>query len=203
MLVARIWGRDVTGRDGMNDKGACWGRRHVIGAGVALVPWLARPAHADDPSELHPQPGDHLVFLTGARKGEIIKPEDLPLGGPQFQAYPKSPDGILRDGSRLNLLIVARFDPAVLSPATLANAAGGVVAYSGVCTHQGCPVNAWSDEEKMIVCSCHGSTYDPRDGAKLLFGPAPRPLPALSLKLDAGVLVVAAGFSARLGGETA
>jgi nitrite reductase/ring-hydroxylating ferredoxin subunit len=212
-LIARIRGRDVTGRDEIDDKEACWGRRQVIGAGVALAPvalaplglapWLARPARADDPSELHPQPGDHLVFLTGAKKDKIIRPEDLPLGGPQFEAYPQSPDGILRDGSRLNLLIVIRLDPASLSPATAANAAGGVVAYSGVCTHQGCPVNAWSDEQKMMVCSCHGSTYDPRDGAKLLFGPAPRPLPALPLKLVEGNLAVAAGFSARLGGETA
>lgn len=190
-------GSDIT------DKGACWGRRHVIGAGVAIAPWLARPARAGDPSEMHPQPGDRLVFLTGAKKGEIIKADDLPLDGPQFQAYPKSADGIVRDGSRLNLLIVIRLDPASLSPATLANAAGGVVAYSAVCTHQGCPVNAWSDERKMIVCSCHGSTYDPRNDAKLVFGPAPRPLPPLPLKLDAGVPVVAAGFSARLGGETA
>lgn len=186
----------------------CWGRRRVLGAGVglapvALAPWLARPARADDPSELHPRPGDRLVFLTGAKKGQIIKPEDLPLGGPQVQAYPQSPDGVLRDGSRLNLLIVIRLDPKEMSPTTQANAAGDVVAYSAVCTHQGCPVNAWSDEKKMVVCSCHGSTYDPRDGAKLVFGPAPRALPALPLKLDAGIPVVAAGFSERLGGETA
>ncbi len=202
-LAARSRGRDVTGRDETNDKRTCWGRRRVMGAGVALAPWLARPARADDPSELHPQPGDRLVFLTGPKKRQIIKPDDLPLGGPQFQAYPQSPDGVLRDGSRLNLLIVIRLDPASLSPTTLANAAADVVAYSAVCTHQGCPVNAWSEEQKMMVCSCHGSTYDPRDDAKLVFGPAPRSLPHLPLKLDAGVLVVAAGFSARLGGETA
>ncbi len=194
----------MTERDGMEREGACWGRRPVIGAGLALVPWLVRPARADDdPSELHPQPGDRLVFLTGPNKGHVIKPDDLPLGGPQVQAYPQSPDGVLRDGSRLNLLIVARFDPANLSPETLARAAGGVVAYSGVCTHQGCPVNAWSDEQKMMVCSCHGSTYDPRNGAKLVFGPAPRALPHLPLKLVDGVPVVATGFSERLGGESA
>lgn len=190
----------------MAERGACraWeaGRRAVLEAGLGLAPWFAASAQAEDPSSLPPQLGDRLAFLTGPRKGQVIAADSLPLGGPQVQAYPIDPkSGVIRDGSRLNLVILVRFDPAVLSEETRAHAADGVVAYSGVCTHQGCPVNMWSSEKNVLFCSCHGSMYDPRDGAQVVGGPAPRPLPSLGLKSEDGVLVVAAAFSGRVGPE--
>lgn len=178
------------------------GRRTLLGAGLALAPWLGRQADADDPAALPPQPGDRFAYLTGERKGQIVKAADLPLGGPQVQAMPIEPkSGVVRDGSRLNLLVLARFDPAALDGDTRARAAGGVVAYSGVCTHQGCPVNMWASDKRALYCSCHGSMYDPKDGAEVIGGPAPRPLPSLALAIDGDVPYVAGGFSARVGPE--
>jgi Rieske Fe-S protein len=58
----------------------------------------------------------------------------------------------------------------------------------------------WSKEHNAFVCSCHGSIFDPRNGAEVIDGPAPRPLPALGLKLKDGVVTVAATFSGRVGG---
>jgi rieske iron-sulfur protein len=58
----------------------------------------------------------------------------------------------------------------------------------------------WSKDQNAFVCSCHGSIYDPKKGAEVLFGPAPRPLPSLGLKVVDGVVTVAAGFSSRVGG---
>jgi rieske iron-sulfur protein len=181
------------------------GRRTVlIGAGLAVTPVINALASTTDPTELPPQPGDQFTFLAGARKGQVIKAEDLKLGGPQVQAYPADPSsGVVRDGSRLNLIVLARFDPAALSAETRALAADGVVAYSGVCTHQGCPVNMWASAQGLLFCSCHGSEYDPRNGAQVMAGPAPRPLPGLGLKLVDGVPVVAVGFTARVGPEQA
>lgn len=176
----------------------CYGRRDVLG--LALTPLLAGAAWADDAASMPPQPGDHFVYLTGMAKGQAVRPGDLPLGGPQTQAYPAAPDGTVRSGSRLNLVILARFDPAALTEAVRARAAEGVVAYSGVCTHQGCPVNQWSREQDAFVCSCHGSVFDPKDSAEVLDGPAPRRLPALGLTVAGGTLVVASGFTARVGG---
>src|SRR5262249_25581861 len=95
---------------------------------------------------------------------------------------------------------LVRLDPATLAEETRARAADGVVAYSGVCTHQACPVNMWSKDRNAFVCSCHGSIYDPKNGAEVLFGPAPRPLPALGLKVADGAVAVASAFSARVGG---
>ena len=146
-----------------------------------------------------PQPDDRFVFLTGPKKGQVVKVEDLLLGGPQVQAYPVSQDGTVRNESRLNLVILARFDPADLTEETRARAAEGVVAYSGVCTHQGCPVNMWSKERGAFVCSCHGSLFNPRNGAEVMAGPAPLPLAALSLKIADGDVAATSTFFGRVG----
>jgi rieske iron-sulfur protein len=169
--------------------------------GLALVGLLGRGARAaEDAAALPPLPGDHFVFLSGPKKDQVVLVDDLALGGPQMQAYPAAPDGTLRNGSRLNLVVLARFDPAALTDETRARAADGVVAYSAVCTHQGCPVNMWSKERNAFVCSCHGSVFDPRNGAEVIDGPAPRPLAALGLKVKDGVVTIASPFSGRLGG---
>jgi rieske iron-sulfur protein len=180
-------------------EGVRCGRRAVLGVGLAAAPWLAASARADDPTSLRPQPGDNLVYLVGPKQGKPIRSDDLQIGAIQVQAYPAAPNGTVRDGSRLNLVIVARIGYDGVSEDTRAHMADGVVAYSGVCTHQGCPVNMWSDERHAFVCSCHGSIYDPRNDATVLFGPAPRHLAALPLKSENGVLKVAGGFIGRVG----
>jgi Rieske Fe-S protein len=139
------------------------------------------------------------VFLTGPKKGQVVRAEDVALGGPQVQAFPMAPDGTVRSDTRLNLVILARFDPAVLTEETRARAADGVVAYSAICPHQGCPVNMWSKEQNAFVCSCHASIFDPRNAAEVIGGPAPRPLAALGLKLKDGVVTVASTFSGHVG----
>jgi len=181
-----------------------YGRRTVLG--LALSPLLVGIARAEDETSkvdsgrLPPQPDDHFVFLTGRNKGQVVEVDSLTIGGPQVQVYPLSPDGTVRNETPLNLVILARFDPANLSEETRGRAAEGVVAYSAVCTHQACPVNMWSKERDAFVCSCHGSVYDPRNGAEVMAGPAPRPLPSLGLKIAGGNLTVASGFSGRVGG---
>ena len=176
--------------------GPCCERRAVLA--LALTPLLFSAAQADD-STMPPQPDDRFVFLTGPKKGQVVKVEDLLLGGPQVQAYPMSQDGTVRNESRLNLVILARFDPADLTEETQARAAEGVVAYSGVCTHQGCPVNMWSKEHGAFVCSCHGSLFNPRNGAEVMAGPAPLPLAALSLKVADGDVAATSTFFGRVG----
>lgn len=193
----------------------CYGRRAVLGTvvstalgtvlGPTLAPLLIGAARAEDEAAKPeaarpPQPDDHFVFLTGPNKGQLVKVDNLAVGGPQVQVYPVGPDGAVRNETPLNLVILARFDPAALSEETRGRAAEGVVAYSAVCTHQACPVNMWSKDRDAFVCSCHGSVFDPRNGAEVIGGPAPRPLPSLGLKNVDGAVVVASGFSSRVGG---
>ena len=146
--------------------------------------------------------GDHLVFLTGPRKDQPARVEDLELGGEQLQTYPADPKGLVRDGTPLNLVLLVRVGDDGLDQQTRKLAADGVVAYSAICTHQACPVIQWSTEKKAMVCSCHGSTYDPKNSAKVIFGPAPMPLAGLPLKSENGVLIVAGGFDGPIGRQT-
>ncbi len=63
---------------------------------------------------------------------------------------------------------------------------GDFVAYSAVCTHQACTV-AYQDGN--LACPCHGSTFDPANGAAVVTGPATRPLPEIPVKVEGGEVV--------------
>lgn len=58
--------------------------------------------------------------------------------------------------------------------------------YSGRCTHLGCNY-AFDAEQKVFRCPCHMGYYDVKTGA-VLGGPPPRPLDALEVKVENGVL---------------
>ena len=109
---------------------------------------------------------------------------------------------ILRDGSLFNQVLLIRLDPAQLSAETREYAADGVVAYSAVCTHQGCPVSMWKTDAKALFCSCHAAQFDPKDRARVIDGPAPRRLPVLPLVISDGILTAGGGFVGSVGGQT-
>ena len=177
-------------------------RRQVLKAccGLALcAPVVARGDETGD-AQAPPQAGDAIVYAYGERAGQIIAPADVVLGAKQLLAYPMQPaTRRVRDGTRLNQLIVVRLPPEKLADETRARAADGVVAYSGVCTHTGCDVTDWFGDKLHFKCPCHESEFDPGDGAHVVGGPAPLPLAALPLKLVDGALVVAGPFEGRLG----
>lgn len=72
--------------------------------------------------------------------------------------------------------------PIVISQPT----AGHIVAFTAICTHQGCTV---APAGTQFHCPCHGSVYDAATG-KVIQGPAPLPLAAVAVKV-AGADVVA------------
>jgi ubiquinol-cytochrome c reductase iron-sulfur subunit len=79
-------------------------------------------------------------------------------------------------------------------------APSGYVAYSKLCTHLGCPVGLYEQELELLVCPCHQSMFNVRNGAVPQFGPAPRPLPQLALYFDAdGSLRSQAPFDQAVG----
>ena len=159
---------------------------------------IASPALAQPENE-RPKEGDLLVSVD-SESPVPLQPKDIPIGGPPMVAWAMDQVGnLVRKGSRLNKVLLLRLDPATLVGITKDRAADGVVAYSAICPHAGCEVDAWVDDQKILECSCHYSRYNPRNGAAVLDGPAPRALPALPLKIVDGNLAVAKPFTARVG----
>jgi len=60
---------------------------------------------------------------------------------------------------------------------------GDFAAYSAVCTHQGCTV---AYQKGQLACPCHGSVFDPANGAEVVTGPAQSPLPEIPIEVKGG-----------------
>lgn len=76
----------------------------------------------------------------------------------------------------------------------------GILAFSKVCTHVGCPVALYEQHTHHLLCPCHQSQFDVSEAAKVVFGPAARPLPQLPIEVDAdGFLVARSDFDEPVG----
>jgi len=170
-------------------------RRDVLLLGSAFVAATVLPAAAE-PADERPQEGDFLVRTDGPPTP--LGPGDI--SAPQVIAWPMDPaTKTVRDGSRLNKVLLVRLDPATLEQPTLARAADGVVGYSAICPHAGCEVTGWQADQLMLECPCHNSRYNPREAAAIVDGPTMRALASLPLKIVDGKLAVAKPFIGRLG----
>ena len=89
--------------------------------------------------------------------------------------------------------ILLRLPPGVRAPGPEGWTVEGVVAFSKICTHAGCPVSLYQAETQELFCPCHQSTFSVPQGAKPTFGPAARPLPQLPIGVDGQGFVVAKG----------
>lgn len=83
--------------------------------------------------------------------------------------------------------------------------ANGYVAYSAICTHLGCTVD-WDVEEETPTgnptdyCNCHGSQFDPYQGAEVVHPPADRALPQIGVSFtDDGTLALNSDFEEEIG----
>jgi rieske iron-sulfur protein len=197
-----IAGLDGAGADASSRPCACGGqttRRDIvvlsafIGLGVATEIDRALA----DPADERPKPGDQLVALD-ATEPAALSPSDIPPS--PILAWPMEPASkLVRNGSRLNKIVLVRLDPESLVGQTRERAADGVVAYSAICPHAGCEVNGWVAEQRILECPCHNSRYDPRNAAAIIDGPTTRAVAALPLKVIDGKLAVAQPFIGRLG----
>ena len=162
--------------------------------------------------DLGPLPGDsleHTAWKPGKRlvsdpAGHPIKAEDMEIGG----VVHVLPEGVENSPDRLNEEAKATAIIMRLAPEDLVNQradrkgwdVSGIVAYSKVCTHVGCPVGLYEQQTHHLLCPCHQSTFDVTRNCKVIFGPAHRPLPQLKLTTDAeGYLVAAQDFQEPVG----
>ena len=182
-------------------------RNTLIGA-VALAPLPAIAIFRD----LGPLPGDSLkntLWKEGERlardpDGTPIKASDVTIGS-AFHVIPESLNtletGKLNEKAKAVVLLM-RLNPEDLNPSEGREDWGynGIVAYSKICTHVGCPVALYEQHTHHLLCPCHQSTFDLTQECKVIFGPAVRPLPQLPITVDAdGYLVAQSDFLEPVG----
>ena len=144
--------------------------------------------------------GTYLVTDPGNRR---IKASDLEVGA-VAQVLPEIADPehrALSDvGKDAVLLIRLRPTEFNLEPAKLAMTHDGIIAFSKICSHMGCAVALYEQQTKHLLCPCHQSTFDVTRAAKVIFGPAARPLPQLNIPVDGeGYLIAREPFPEPVG----
>jgi rieske iron-sulfur protein len=197
-----VEGRKEAGCGGCGCQPLDGGRRKAMGSvlAMALSPLITPLQAADgDARGKGPEPGDRLAFLLGERKDQAISPADVVIGEAPTLAYPMDFASGKVLASRANMLAVVRLDPAQLSEQARAQSADGVVAFSALCTHYGCPITVRDPTQTHLVCNCHGSVFDPAKRGEVLVGPATRRLAMLPLSIDGDTLVVAGRFDGPIG----
>ena len=171
-------------------------RRRVIEIAVAGV---AASFAGLSFAETAPSAGDRLVLDDAEGEPVALRAADLKIGKPVLAfAFDKATKEV-RNGSRLQKIMLMKLDEADLNAETKERAASGVVAFSAICTHQACEVKTWIAKEKALVCYCHSTKFLPLEAGKVESGPATRSLPTIALKLEGDELVLAGTFSARTG----
>lgn len=136
--------------------------------------------------------GDALV----TEDGTAVSSDDVEAGA-MLTVWPEH-----SIGASDSQVVLIRLDPERLDPAgqTARLSADGLVAYSKLCTHMGCPMGLYQQDPDVLVCPCHQAVFDVLDGARPVHGPARRPLPQLPLDTgDDGVLRAAGPFTDTVG----
>ena len=202
-------------KDGVEDSGLGGTSRRGLLKGslitaVALAPLsLLVPQLGNMGADWNTSKFAHTMWRQGMRltrdpDGTPIKAADVTIGS----AFHVIPDGLneleshmLEEKAKAVVLLI-RLDPRDLKIQEGREdwSFDGIVAYSKICTHVGCPVALYEQQTHHLLCPCHQSTFDVADGAKVVFGPAKRPLPQLPIAVDdEGYIVAQSDFHEPIG----
>ena len=166
--------------------------------------------------DLGPLPGTALTTTNWVKGMRVvlditaapIRPSDIPIGG-IVSAMPESLPEIQETTGTQNarakdVVILVRMKPEDI--AKQQNPPGetwdyhGIMCFSKICTHVGCPIALYEQRTHHLLCPCHQSTFDLADGANVIFGPAARELPQLPITVDdEGFIVAQAPFNQPIG----
>jgi ubiquinol-cytochrome c reductase iron-sulfur subunit len=135
-----------------------------------------------------------------------IRPADIPIGG-YIAGIPETLlDVPHEDSQQLNERGKSAVMLMRLRPEEIIAQQGdnwdhdGVVCYSRICTHVGCPLGLYEQTTHHMLCPCHQSTFDIANSGRVVFGPAARDLPQLAITVDnEGYLVAEQGFTEPVG----
>jgi ubiquinol-cytochrome c reductase iron-sulfur subunit len=182
------------------DRGQVLSRRRVLRVSLGAALGALAAAFVLPLRSLGPRPRDRELDASPWRSGTRLVSEDgrpvhvadVPSGG----LVTVFPAGAV--GSESGQTVLVRVDPTLIRPLAGREhwTPHGLIAYSKVCTHAGCPVGLYEAASHQLLCPCHQSTFDVLDGARPVFGPAAVRLPQLPLAIDAdGYVYATGGFS--------
>ena len=134
-----------------------------------------------------------------------LKPEDIPVGG-LVAANPENLLEVEHEEGNLNARAKAAIILVRMAPDEIVSQQGdgwdyqGVLAFSKICTHVGCPIALYEQRTHHLLCPCHQSTFDLADSGNVVFGPAARRMPQLPITVDEeGFLVAQSDFQEPVG----
>ncbi|MGW0085906.1 cytochrome bc1 complex Rieske iron-sulfur subunit [Streptomyces sp. NPDC003393] len=150
----------------------------------------------------------HTMWAKGKRlvnmnTNQPLRPEDVAVGSLTFA----KPDGLEEadedfqtEIAKAALMIVRLQPDNIKDKRELEWSHQGIVAYSKICTHVGCPISLYEQQTHHVLCPCHQSTFDLSDGARVIFGPAGHALPQLRIGVDSeGYLQALGDFEEPVG----
>lgn len=193
-------------------------RRKLIGfAGAGAIGALALPAIVSL-ADLGPKPGngtrratiERTIWTEGTRlvndvTYEPIKASEMEIGqlvNAEPESLKKLKDAAQQDAKAKAAIIIVRMDPdSIKIPDSRKDwQVGGILSYSKICTHVGCPISLWEQQTHHLLCPCHQSTFDLGDSGAVVFGPAARSLPQLPITVDSdGYLRARSDFTVPVG----
>jgi ubiquinol-cytochrome c reductase iron-sulfur subunit len=191
-------------------------RRTLIGAMVLFpIPLVVmlRDLWTASPAEAGMSPADLLsetIWTEGSRivsDGTYapVRPEDLPVGG-LISAVPEDLLEVEEIEGNLNARTKAAIILVRMQPDEIRAQQGdgwdyqGILAYSKICTHVGCPIALYEQRTHHLLCPCHQSTFDLADAGNVIFGPAARRMPQLPIGVDEeGYLIALSDFAEPIG----
>ncbi|WNI32391.1 Rieske 2Fe-2S domain-containing protein [Streptomyces sp. ITFR-6] len=125
--------------------------------------------------------------LINMNTNEPLRPEDVAVGSLTFAM----PEGLEEDAHDFQTqiakaaLMIIRIEPSNIKDKREREwAHEGIVAFSKICTHVGCPISLYEQQTHHVLCPCHQSTFDLSDGARVIFGPAGHALPQLRIGVN-------------------
>ncbi|MET8079440.1 Rieske 2Fe-2S domain-containing protein [Streptomyces sp. NPDC005303] len=161
--------------------------------------------------DLGPLPGTKLrhtmwrkgLQLVNMNTNEPLRPSDVQVGSLTFA----KPEGLEEHDEEFQTeiakaaLMIVRIQPDnIKDKRELEWSYEGIVAYSKICTHVGCPISLYEQQTHHVLCPCHQSTFDLSDGARVIFGPAGHALPQLRIGVnDQGYLEALGDFEEPVG----
>ncbi len=186
-------------------------RRTLIGAMVLFpIPlvvllkdlWLQPPGNPSPAQLLSTTMWADGVPIVNGVTFEKIRPGDLPVGG-LISCLPEGLKEVEEEQHNLNergksAIILVR-----MTPEEIRSQQGsgwdyqGIVAYSKICTHVGCPIALYEHRTHHLLCPCHQSTFDLADSGAVIFGPAARRMPQLPIGVNEEGYLVAKGTFAQ------